>query len=86
MSDIIGKRFRRNVYGPSIWEDIVAEVVYRRSYSTSPKVSKKDIQKYLKSLNSSKNRPFKLIPQVLGKNTLKAYDFDEIIFYNDETR
>jgi len=85
MSDIIGKRFRRNVYGPSIWEDTVAEVIYESENIIDPKVKSEHFDTVFKKLAFIKKHKIgtKLIPKVLGKNTLKAYDFDEIIFYND---
>jgi len=82
MSDIIGKRFRRNKYGLSLWEDHVAEIIYERSYQEALK-REKWYPELIERIKKRKSSSFRLVPKVLGKNTLKAYDFDEIIFYND---
>lgn len=82
MSEIIGMRFRRNKYGLSLWEDTVAEVIYTRSIIVPGNKEISLIERF-KLLKESSKKGYKLIPQILGKNTLKAYDFNEIIFYND---
>ncbi len=87
MSELIGKRFRRNKYGPSIWEDRVREVIYVK---VKPKISledSKDSEKWTAHLTNVKKTfmtgPYELKPAVLGTNTFTKYFFDEIIFYND---
>lgn len=81
-SEIIGKRFKRNKYGLSLWEDYVEEVIFEREIIVkSGKVIPHDISIFerLKMLKEHKIG-VKLIPKVLGKNTLKSYSFDEIVF------
>jgi len=82
MSEIIGRKFKRNVYGPSLWEDTVSEVIYESQIITDPKVKFEHPDTVFKKLVHLKKHKIgtKLIPKVLGKNTLKAYSFDEIIF------
>ena len=79
MSEIIGKRFRRNKYGLSLWEDRVSEVVYHRELPGNIR----ERALYYKNMSKNKGLGEKLVPKVIGVNTLGSYSFDEIIFYND---
>lgn len=82
MSDIIGMKFKRNKYGLSIWEDTVQEVIYEKEIVIkSGKTVPHDISIFerLKLLKEHKIG-LKLVPKVIGINTIKAYTFDEIVF------
>jgi hypothetical protein len=89
LTDIIGKKFRRNKYGLSTWEDTIKEIHYSLSVNASltPKFDKSTGKMYdmftrlkLDRLRGKKHG-YKVVPKVVGYNSLTSYDLDEIIIW-----
>lgn len=85
IKDLTGKRFRRNKYGNSIWEDKIKEVTFTLSLQVRPEHSlrRKNISEYMRQLRASHSLGFKVKTNVMGYNTKRSYDLDEIIVFND---
>ena len=85
MIDLIGRRFRRNKYGISLWEDIISEVGFETKWITASYVDikKEDLSEIAKKLGVEKKVGHMCVPYVIGTISEQRYYFDEIlIFYS----
>lgn len=82
MEELIGKKFKRNKYGLSNWEDIIRFVTIRRDFSNklykSPKMT---LVTYKERLQNQRKYGYKAIIQVRGTSNI-WYDLSEIIIYD----
>jgi hypothetical protein len=77
MDELIGKKFRRNKYGLSIWEDTITSV--ELSYRLLYPISVKDYEPFVEYFLAKKEQGKKgLIPYIMIND---KYNLDEIIVY-----
>lgn len=67
MENLIGKRFKRNKYGESIWEDTIRDVRYSLEVEN------------IKALPLHKPLKGKVKVHITGNKTFCWYDLDEIV-------
>ena len=79
INDLIGKKFRRNKYGLSVWEDSIIEIGWHQ-HLVSP-ISKLEEGNYFQNLKESKIQ-YGWYPEVFVKGTSgHCYSFKEIVIY-----
>lgn len=86
--NLIGKRFRRNAHGLSLWEDKIAKVEYDVELLIPVRDLKfrglKDIPNYFEDMKESKRRyGYTVNFYVIGETNPHKYYFDEIVIYAD---
>ena len=81
MNDLIGKKFKRNKYGLSLWEDEIVELYYALHWVEPTNFKKIDVDKWKETFGENKKFGFKAIPMVKGKNSIGPFELDEIIIY-----
>ena len=82
MNDLIGKKFRRNKYGPSIWEDRIIRVYL--AYPLVRPINQQLVpfwsKEYAKEYEENRKYGFKVVPMIEGETSGK-FNLDEIIIY-----
>lgn len=84
ITDIIGKKFRRNVYGLSTWIDAIKEIHYVLEVNSKLPTKHEaggGMELFKIRRRFGKEFGYKVIPKVIGYNTVTSYDLDEIIIY-----
>lgn len=76
LNSLIGRKFRRNKYGLSIWEDTISDISYSVDW-----IKPASSHKWVEEMRENRKYGFKIIPRLKGTTTNIWYYFDEIIIY-----
>ncbi len=87
LKDLIGKKFRRDKYGLSLWEDIIENVEIRLNYQVDmtkfdfPKTASEFREQIKERRRQESFMGYKLDISVIGKSNKSWYSINEIVIY-----
>lgn len=82
IEELKGRKFKRNKYGLSIWEDTIKDVTYKLNLSVPSKTKGRDVFEYLRTQKAlGKKYGYRLEICVIGEKTFSTYNINEIIVY-----
>lgn len=82
IEEIKGRKFRRNKYGNSLWEDTIKDVTYKLKLVRPPENKHRDLLEHFRVTKAlGKKYGYKLEVNVIGEKTFNTYNINEIIIY-----
>lgn len=89
IQDLIGRKFRRNKYGLSTWEDTVKNVYVHLDFINPPDKAPKSpstnlrewIRDWSKRREEAGKEGYKVLVYVVENNSPNSFSIDEIIVY-----
>jgi len=76
MEDLIGRNFKRNKYGLSLWTDTIRDVSFQFQLVEPVLIKRNGIQDYIKNHMTNSHKGYKIKVKIN-----RIYDLDEIIVY-----
>lgn len=81
LDKLIGKTFRRNRYGLSIWQDVITEISIRYKLHFAPDRSPKSQKEWWDFVNSSHYMTWPRTFEIIIKGNGQWYSLNEIVIY-----
>lgn len=81
IQDLVGKKFRRNAYGLSLWTDEIVSVNFESHWIKQPILKGIKFEQAMENMREANKFGYKPVAFVKGKNSSHSYYLDEIIIY-----